>query len=232
MFAYCGNCPIINIDENGYCYYDVNLKWRHDSWENSGGYKKKNAPGISHYLFPYTYNIKISNGGSIRFSNGSKINNIEATTKEIYFLTKQQANAAVAVLAAKGAINIIKNVIIQYNKSCKKGMSYVSSKLEKLILKELIKKFGKKAAQAMTSFATVCSIDTSIITDQILIHSQIKRINGFISKGNGIEIYKATYACTSKVALTLQGKSYLSIEKWSSGKTHNPTKGGFYLKKF
>lgn len=82
----------------------------------------------------------------------------------------------------------------------------------------------------MTAFVSVCAIDTSIITNQILINSQIKRINNFISKGKGIRIYKAKY--TNKAIITLAGTSYLSIDGWSNGKISNPTNNAFYLKKF
>lgn len=234
LFAYCNNDPVNNIDPDGYCYYSVDLKWGHDSWENKKGYKKKKAPGISNYLFPHYYKIKLPNGGAINFSKPSgtqaSIKGMPAKVKTVYFLTKNQANAAVAILSSKGTLSLIKKTIDEYNKACKKGLKYTVSELKKRITNALIKKLGKSAARTMTSFVEVCAIDTSIITNQILLNSQIKLINKYTESGNGIIIYKATY--NRNVSLTLAGTTYLSIEKWSKYVVNNPTYNGYYLTKY
>ncbi len=44
MCSYCGNNPISFVGPTGCCYWAAG-KWRHDSWEYKGNYKRKPAPG-------------------------------------------------------------------------------------------------------------------------------------------------------------------------------------------
>ncbi len=232
LFLYSKNEPVNNVDYNGGCYYSVNLKWCHDNWEYRGGYKRKNAPGVSNYLFPSYYQIPIKKGGVIYFKEkkGAMLKSFPAQTKAVFFLPNSLVGAASVALSTKGVLSLIKKLIKEYKKSNNKAKQYTKEKLKKLILDQIKKKFGATVAKELTSFVKVVSVDTSFITDEILIYNQLKTIEKFRKKKSGIIIYKAKY--TNKAGPTLSGTSFVRIEEWRKYVVNNPTKSGYYLKMF